>query len=187
MKRDRVFIVIALTIVACTVLLFYLGKQSKTPGRNSRPAGVQSTVSPAAGAGTTLTAYASADTVSVGEEFLIRIDIDSGGNLVTGVQLELTYDPAVIAVETVANAEFFPNPIEYAKKNDKGKGKIIFATGSLDGRKGSGIVARLKAKALRKTKGAAEILTIESTSLVTELGNTKSVLRSVKGASIVIR
>jgi len=124
---------------------------------------------------------------AVGEAVPIDIIITTGSNAVTGVQLEMEYDPTLIAVDTITEGTFFAKPIVIANKNDKTKGQIVFAVGSFDGKTGNGAVATLTARALKKTNGRVEGLTVKPTSLVTELNNKTSVLRAVKGVYIVIR
>lgn len=135
---------------------------------------------------TTLTAIPSKEEVSVGENFTIAIQIATGENTVGGVQLELSYDPAILAIGEISQGDFFAKPIIYANKNDSKKGEITYALGSFDGKKGVGTVAIMKAVA-RKKSGGLEVLHIKPTTLVTEFNNTESVLNARKGAILVIR
>lgn len=136
---------------------------------------------------TSLAAFASKPQVTSGETFSITIAMSTRENLVTGAQLELTYDPSVITVTSISSGNFFAKPVEYAKKIDSAKGEIIYAIGSFEGKKGSGAVAKLEAKARKKTNGLSEVLTIKSSSIITETDNKTSVLKDTKGAYLVIR
>ena len=136
---------------------------------------------------TTLSVVASKNQVTVGEQFTIEVRIASGENRINGVQLELQYDPTVIAIENVSEGDFLPKPILLNNANNKAEGFILFALGSIDGKKGNGAVAKLTARAQKRTRGQTELLTIRPTSLITEFDNKNSVLKEVKGATIVIR
>lgn len=134
---------------------------------------------------TSLSAISSKEAVVEGESFTIAIHINTGENTVTGAQLELYYDPAVLTVTEVTPGDFFAKPIIYANKNDTTKGDIVFAVGSFDGKQGTGKVALVKATALKPSSG--EVLHIKPTTIITELSNKESVLNERKGANLVIR
>jgi len=138
---------------------------------------------------TNLTASSSKNEIAVGETFPITVSIDTGDNLVTIVQLALSYDPTLLTIESVSQGDFFVTPIEYAKKIDKELGEIQYAIGSFEGKKGQGTLATIRVTAKKKTQANApvEVLTIKSTSIVAELGSEQSVLKARKGASVVVR
>lgn len=178
-------------IIASLVLLTGLGvltqRLSNQSAQVSAPSRTKSAPTPTPKrAFTNLTATPSKDVVSVGERFTIAVQITTGENNVTGVQLELSYDPEVLQITEVLQGDFFVKPIIYANKNDSTKGTITFAIGSFEGKKGTGTVALLKAVA-RKTSPSIEVLHIKPTTLVTELNNKESVLNERKGATLVIR
>jgi hypothetical protein len=135
----------------------------------------------------TLVAIPSKTQVSQQEEFTIEIKLATNTYAVTGVQLELTYDPAILSISAITPGGFFPNPLEYAQNNDTKKGHILYAVGSFDGKTGEGIVATLVAKAHKGTNGPKEVLTIAPTTLVTADGVEPSILKEGKGATIVVR
>ena len=65
---------------------------------------------------------------------------DSGTNKVTGVQLELSYDPALITNVTVAPGTFIAEPVELLNKVDPVNGRITYVIGVPIG--GSGVQGR---------------------------------------------
>lgn len=74
------------------------------------------------------------------------VTIDTGTNVVTGVQLELTYDPQVLTAVDVTPGTFFENSNVLIKKVDAANGRITYALGvSLGekGKSGKGVIASL--------------------------------------------
>lgn len=136
---------------------------------------------------TTLAAVASKEQVSTGETFSIDITVDTHENLVLGAELHLDYDPAIIAIDDVTKGDFLQNALVYNNSTNTGEGIIVYALGSPQEKKGTGVLVKLMARAVGKTKGKEEVLTIMPTTLVSEFDNKNSVLKKVKGASIVIR
>lgn len=134
---------------------------------------------------TTISAVAAKSEVKVGEQFQIAINIATGDNLVQVAQIELGFDPSLLAIENVAQGDFFP--ISLANKTDLSKGKIVFAVSSFDGKKGKGTLAFIRARGLKPTKGLAQVLRVEPTTFIGEFKNNDSVLKERIGASLVIR
>lgn len=186
MIRNRPFILIIAVLLVSVVVLALLTTFSKKSKEEKRTALPTPKVKQER-EHTSLAAFASKPEVATGETFSITIAMSTRDNLVTGVQLELSYDPSVITVTAVSPGNFFAKPVEYANKIDPKKGEVTYAIGSFDGKKGSGTVAKIEATARKKTEKLTEIVTIKNTSLVTELNNKTSVLKDMKGAFLVIR
>lgn len=184
MKVGLLLVLLILSLVFLSLLAF-VSQQLGDKAASTRTPITQPTDVPDR-AFTTLTASSKAE-VAVGESFPITISITTGVNLVTIVGLKLSYDPSLVSIENILPGDFLQDPIEYAKENDSEKGEIRYSIGSFEGRKGQGTLATIQARALKKTTGTVEVLTINSTSIVAELGYKKSVLKDTKGASVVIR
>lgn len=135
-----------------------------------------------------LSAVTAKSVVREGEIVTIDIMITTGENDVTGLQLEAVFDPKLFAVDEITAGDFLQNAIEYKKIIDAQKGTIFYAIGSFEEpRRGDGVIARVKGRALKKSNGPAEIFTILPATIVTDIDSTQSVLRSEKGASLVIQ
>lgn len=80
---------------------------------------------------------------------VVAIQLNTGGNDVTGVQLEMTYVPTAFNQVNIANGLLFPNPfVIFPPKADTMEGTISFAYGITPGQynqqhKGFGTVALL--------------------------------------------
>lgn len=75
-----------------------------------------------------------------------EVTIDTGANVVTGVQLELSYDPKVLTAVDVTPGTFFENSNVLIKKVDTVNGRITYALGVALGEKGKsgkGVIASL--------------------------------------------
>lgn len=171
-------------IVICLVALIgiVLQNRSQSSPTSTEQVALAPTIVPSRSF-TMLSAVAAKPMVSVGEKFAIDIKMDTNDNLVNGAQLVLHYDPKVLAVDSVKEGTFLPDP--FVIKNEVKNGNILFVLDTLTPQKGSGILATLSVRALSKTSG--EVLTIEPTSLVTEFQYPQSVLKDRKGATLVIR
>lgn len=174
-------IVLCLLILTGSSLLLQKNESAKVATPRPKPTKTEDRVK------TVLLAVPSKTDLLVGEEFTVAIMVQTNENLVTGAQLEMQYDPTVIKVTKISSGGFFAQPLEYANKNNATTGEIVYAIGSFDGKKGDGILATLQAEALKKTIGAVEVLTIKPTTLISELNTKQSVLKTAKGAKIVIR
>lgn len=181
---NRKAIIVICIILASLVFLVVLSKRSEKDKKEAPSAPNRSQLKQPA---TSISAIPQKGEVTVGEKFSVDIKVTTGNNQVTGVQLELSYDPAVIVIDSISEGDFFANPIILANKQDAKKGEIIFAVSSFDGKKGQGTLAKLSARALKKTNGQEQVITIEPSTLVTEIDNAKSVLRTRTGAFLVIR
>ncbi len=61
---------------------------------------------------------------------VVAIQLNTGGNDVTGVQLEMSYVPSAFSQVTIANGLLFPNPfVIFPPKADTMEGTISFAYG----------------------------------------------------------
>lgn len=123
----------------------------------------------------------------------IDVLIDTGENEVTGVQLEISYDPDIIRNVTATPADFLQNPIapDRATVNSNNEpGHFTFFLGTLaDGTKGTGKVATITFQKVPTAPRDVTETNIEilPETLVTSKGvfNT-SVLESATGATILL-
>ncbi len=108
------------------------------------------------------------------------IIINTQGNKVTAVQMEMTYDPQVLGNVDIKPGPFFTNPTELLKKI--GGGKISYALGVGLGQKGvsgNGVVATISFIKLANTGKTS--INFAPKSLVSAESIIQSVLRNTKG------
>lgn len=106
----------------------------------------------------------------------LEVQISSGGEKITGVELRLSFDPTLASVEQVLAGSFFESPTILQKEVDNKKGLVIFTLGTLSPKAGGGVLARLKVKLLTAKETMVQI---NSESKVTALGKDKNVLGKV--------
>ena len=126
--------------------------------------------------------------VQPGQQGSVDVSLDTSDNEVTGVQLELSYDPTAISNVKVAPGPFFPNAVILIDKNDAANGKMTYAFGIQPNRPtvtGTGTVAVVTFTAKNVPGKSAEI-SILPNSLVSARGVANSVLKSASGATITI-
>lgn len=110
------------------------------------------------------------------------IVINTNGNSVSAVQIELSYNPSDISNVDIKPGPFIKNPAELFKKIDADKGRVSYGLGiglKEKEAKGAGVVAMLSFTKLR-TSGTTSIAFLPK-SVVTSLGISQSVLRSATG------
>lgn len=111
--------------------------------------------------------------------------INTYGNKVTGVQIELSYDTEALSGFDIKPGTFFStNSVELLKKIDSETGKISYALGNGLGQKGiqgQGVVATLTFRKL-KTTGMTSIV-FDPKTLVSAESLSQSVLRSSTGTN----
>lgn len=108
--------------------------------------------------------------------------INTQGNKVTAVQLEMTYDPTMIGNIDIKPGTFFTNPVELLKKTDNGE--ISYAIGislGQHGVSGNGTVATISFTKLSNSGKTS--INFASKSLVSAEGVIQSVLRNTKGVT----
>lgn len=117
----------------------------------------------------------------------ININLDSAGNSVTGVQIELSFDPKVIAITSITPGAFFPKPNPLFKNIDNAKGRLtyILAVSPTDiAVSGSGPVASLAFTVKDKSGGKTDIAFLQKSAITAE-GVSPSVLKTTVNATIL--
>lgn len=115
--------------------------------------------------------------------------MNTNENSVTAVQLELHYDPAILGNISITAGPFLNKPIELLKTIDKTDGNITFMLGLPPAQQpvqGKGIVATITFSKLVSTTAKTTEFKMLSSSLVTASGIDSSVLRSVKGTTVML-
>ena len=129
--------------------------------------------------------------VADGKTFVLTyININTGANKVSGVQLEMQYDPKVISNVKLSPGTFFKNPNIIINTVDQQTGKITYAIGPQLGanstaQSGIGPIAALQFT-VTAAVGQSTSFDILPTSEVASSGIPVSVLKDATGARIVI-
>jgi len=187
MPRKTLFLIIGLIVV--TIVLFIIalrtGDQTKDQTMQIKPA---IKLSPTPFAFTTLTLSPNPVEVSPGKQGVVDVMIDTESNEVTGVQLELVYDPLMVTNVKIAPTELVKNPLVLIDKNDPKTGRITYAFGPQPKQpnvKGVGSIATITFTTRGKT-GSQSYLTLLPTTLVTAQGIADSVLKTSNSAVVNI-
>ncbi len=120
--------------------------------------------------------------------YSIPVNIETGKNKVTAVQLELQFDPKVLTNVVATPGSFFKNPTGFWNQIDAKTGRISYAFGiglTDQSVMGKGIVATLTFAAKVRTPQQTSILFLPKT-LVTAEGTTKSVLKQTSNIQIIV-
>lgn len=198
MSKRTLLLILALLLLSGVLLVFALSpkqpvSQQREQGASAPPAsrselqGGQTAV-----VQTLLSMSPNPLTVSANTPFSVNVEIATGGNKVTAVQLEISFDPKVltnVAIATPTTGAFFENPIELLKNVDEKTGTITFALGmppTGEAKTGTGTVATLTFTPVGAV-GTQSQLTILPKSLVTATGASSSVLKSISGTTVIVR
>lgn len=119
----------------------------------------------------------------------IDVMINTGENQVSGVQLEISYDPAIISNLTVTPGDFLQNAVNPDANSNNPPGRYTFFYGTLSGgSNGTGRVATIrytKARGVPATVTETEIQLLPQT-IVTMPGQYNSVLKEATGATVLL-
>ena len=120
--------------------------------------------------------------------YSLPVIIQTGKNLVTGVQLELSFDPKIITNVSIQQGTFFSKPVILLNNIDIEAGRISYALGispEESGKKGEDIVATLTFKTNVSTPTATTISFLPKT-LATAESIEQSVLKSTREAQFIV-
>lgn len=123
-------------------------------------------------------------TTSASPTYSLPVNIKTGANKVTVVQLELVFDPELLENVTATPGSFFTNSIELLKAIDAKNGKITYAIAVAptdNGKEGIGTVAIISFESKAETQTETAI-TFSPKSLVAAEGFAQSVLISTNSA-----
>lgn len=119
----------------------------------------------------------------------VDVVLDSNDNDVTGVQIELQYDPQAITNVSIVPGTFFKQSLELLKKVDSTKGKVIYLLGNSFSQppvRGKGVVAKVSFQKVSGTSMKETPLTVLPTSLVSATGIDKSVLKNSVSTKVLL-
>jgi hypothetical protein len=119
----------------------------------------------------------------------VNVEIATGENQVTAVQLEMAFDPQVIKNLRIQPGTFFDSPTILLNNVDTSTGRVSYALGiapAQDPKSGNGTVATITFNVTPVAGTNATSLTLLPKSLVTARGVGASVLKSATGTQITI-
>lgn len=185
MSKRTLFLIFALFIITFVLLALAL----YTP---SNPKPVQTIAIPKEPVAQTILSFgepsvATSSSVST-LTYSVPINITTGKNKVTAVQLELQFDPNVLINVAVTPGSFFSNPIILLNQIDSKTGRISYALGigpTDQGVMGKGIAAILTFGAKVETPQQTSIFFLPKT-LVTAEGITSSVVKQTSNIQIIV-
>lgn len=124
--NKTLLLVVGLIILTVILLVITLTvKRSSLPSfSNDEAANMQNI------AHTTVTISDDVRVASTAGTYQTDVIVEPNGNKVTGIQLDLTYDPAVITVTDIQPGSFFANPTVLDKTIDTNTGKVSFTVGT---------------------------------------------------------
>lgn len=183
-KRTLVLILFLLVVTA--VLL----AKALTPGKPpviAPPVVIQPTVTPIIGH--SILSFFPNPVIISSSSGSIDVLINTGSDNVTGVQLEMNFDPKVLTIRStdITPGTFFDAPTILRNAIDKDGNISYLLVIPLTGqpKQGVGTVATIKFRAVRSTAKQTTI-TLTPRSLVTADGVAPSVLKSISDATIIL-
>lgn len=172
-KRTLGLIVV---LIILTGILFYFALSQPAPQVPPVPSAVSTPTPTVSPAHTTLMLSAAAP----GQ---VNVNIDTHGDKVTAVQLDLSYDPTIMQNVKVTKATFFDQSVELFNQVNTKDGKISYAIGitpTAQPKSGQGVVATITYDRVPGATQAAWIKFMDKTK-VTAFGISSSVLKSTTG------
>jgi hypothetical protein len=118
-----------------------------------------------------------------------NVEISTGNNQVTGVQIDISYDPTVLTNVDIKTGSFFTNPTVLSKKIDAEKGILtytLFVNPAQKSVSGSGTVAVLSFSTLAGAKTPTKI-NLLPTSEAVAMGQFESVLKTATGTILALK
>lgn len=120
--------------------------------------------------------------------YLLPINIKTGKNEVTAVQLEMSYDSSVLTKIVVTPGSFFEKPSVFLNQVDEENGRISYAIGvgeDTSGIRGTGLVATLSFQA-KTTLSKQTSMSFLPKTFVRGEGTSQSALKSTNSATIML-
>jgi len=187
MKRT-VLLIITLIILATALLIYAV---SVNPSKKPTPITLPPTaiISPSESAADTILFLSPENTVlQKNGNIMLDVQINTGKNQLTGVQLEIAYDPELLTNILITPGSFFPTHNILLNNIDRETGRISYAIVIPPTSKpisGTGIVAKIQARKSVNTSSISQTgISILPKSLVSQIGVEGSVLKETKNASI---
>jgi hypothetical protein len=121
----------------------------------------------------------------------ISVYINANENQVTGVQLEIAYDPTLLQYESIKGSDLLGGKPVLIKKIDQGRGRITFGVGlGPDPQsapiQGADEIATLVLRPVSKTVGSTEVKLLPESN-ITAIGVSGSALTDTKNTTVNLK
>jgi len=187
MSKRTLLLIVILTVITAGLLILAVSSQHEEAPQlaNTSPS---PTTAPA-----TVILGLTQSTPATGGVKSVDLNVDSGASKVTGVQIELAYDPNVLTNVTVTPGAYIQNPVVLFNRVDQKNGRITFAEGVSPtgaesvGISGTGVAAVIKYSVSPGATGSTTTLHFLSKTVVTAEGVTTSVLKSTSDLTLPLK
>lgn len=186
-----IIILLVLTVVLLAVALYSNTSTSKQPAQQKQEQAQSNQPTPTPFAHTLLSLSPNPVIPPAGSSSAttVNVNVDTQGDDINAVQLEIAYDPAVLTNMTIKPGDFFPDPnVLPVGGVDAKTGRITFAVAPSSirqSKRGQGTVAVLTFYP-RRTGASQTQIKILDKSLVTSFGISRSVLKSSTGTTVML-
>ncbi len=190
MSKKTLGLIIVLLIL--TIILVFVALSTKQQTQTTTPPANKAAATPTPVAGHTILSMSPNPVTAMrGTPSTANILIDTKGDSVRAIQLEIAYDPKALTNVSIKPGDFFPGaqtlPVGGVNQTT---GRITFAitpANLRDAKSGKGTVATLTFYPAAATTTTSTPITILDKSLVTSPGlGAQSVLKSVAGTTVVV-
>lgn len=172
MKKILLIVSILMVVVAIPVTIYLVSQRQE----------IRNKAAPA----TTLSLVPASITKTVGSEFSMEVQIDTGDNQVIASELHITYDPVYLEATTITNGALFPNVLVSGRIEQGAASITVGAPSNAQPVTGQGTAAVIRFKALAPSALPISIRFAEST-LVSGLGEgSTNVLTTTRPATLTI-
>jgi len=186
MSKRTLFLIFALFIITSVLLMMALYKPNSKPTTTQIIPLLEKQIAQTILSFGTPSVATSSSALPL--SYSLPINITTGENKVTAVQLEMQYDPEVLTNVQVAPGSFFRNPTMLLNQIDEKTGRISYAFGvnpTDQGVVGNGVIAILRFKAKTGTPMQTQITFLPKT-LVTAENINESVLKTTNDAVFTV-
>ena len=184
MSKRTILLIVILTVITAGLLILAVSSQHQEVPQvaNTSPT---PTIAPA-----TAVLSLNENTQAASGLKAVDLTVNSGASKVTGVQIELAYDPNVLTNVTVTPGTYIADPVVLFNRVDQKNGRISFAEGIAPtgtAVTGSGVAATIKYSVLPGVTGSTTTLHFLSKTLVSAEGVTTSVLKSTSDLTLQLK
>jgi hypothetical protein len=176
-------LLIILVLVLATIGLVWLSIYT-VPLQGPQSLTKQPTIPPFA---KTTLSFSSSTATGISNQYLMYVIVSTSTNKITGVQLELSYDPKALINVDILPGDFISDPVVLFKKIDEKVGRISYTLAIKMGQaaaSGSGNIAKIQFSPIAGSKAATTAMRFLPKTKVSAEGELQSVLKSASATVI---
>ncbi len=188
MPKKTLALIVGLVLVTVVLFVFALRASNTSDQTAIQPTPAGEAPAPTSAAKSILTLSPNPVTVGSGQSGQVSVEINTDSNEVTGVQLEISYDPGLISNVKVTPGVLLPNAAVLFDNNNSQTGNYTYALGITPNSptiQGTGSVAVITFTA-RGIAGSQSQIELLPTTLISAKGVRDSVLKQSSGATVII-